>query len=56
MHITDNVNEDRLEIDVLNQDIERLNQDIERLNNSNRNHLDKINRYKEKLINKKRKI
>ena len=62
MHIRDDTNEDRLEIDVLNreiehlnQDIERLNQDIERLNNSNKNYLDKINRYKERLINEKEK-
>ena len=55
MHIRDNANQDRLEIDVLNRDIEHLNQDIEGLNNLNINYLDKINKYKERLINKKEK-
>ena len=47
MHIRDNPNQDRLKIDVLNRDIERLN-------NLNINYLDKINKYKERLINKKK--
>ena len=55
MHIRDKTNEDRLEIDVLNRDIERLNQDIERLNNLDINYSDKINKYKERLKNKKEK-
>ena len=55
MHIRDKTNEDRLEINVLNRDIERLNQDIERLNNLDINYSDKINKYKERLKNKKEK-